>query len=434
MNLKENWLASFENFENKEDILQKERKEAIAVFEQKGFPSKKDEAWRFTSLTALLKNNFTLSHTVSTKNTLTADNVHPFLVEMDSYNIVFVDGIFNAELSNIDTKVFLVSPLSEILKSAEAKEFTQKHFNKETRKDDVFTALNTAFTKDGICIYIGKSKVVEKPIQLLFLSTDVGASVCYHPRNVIEVGENAQVKIIETYQSLSSQPVLTNVVTEVFVGANAILDYYKVQNDNLQASLIDNTYISQEKSSNASVHTFAFGGNLTRNNLNFYHHGEHLESTLKGVTILSGNQHVDHYTLVNHAEANCESHQDYKTILSDQSAGVFNGKIMVEKIAQKTNAYQQNDTILLSEKANMNTKPQLEIFADDVKCSHGCTIGELNKEALFYLQTRGIPKKEGEALLTYAFANTVLESVKIPELESRISTMISKKLEVGVSI
>ncbi|CEN37802.1 hypothetical protein CCAN12_710047 [Capnocytophaga canimorsus] len=185
---------------------------------------------------------------------------------------------------------------------------------------------------------------------------------------------------------------------------------------------------SQQKNSNASVHTFSFGGALTRNNLNFFHHGEHLESTLKGITILSDNQHVDHYTLVNHAQPNCESHQDYKTILSDKSAGVFNGKIMVEKIAQKTNAYQQNDTILLSDKANINTKPQLEIFADDVKCSHGCTVGELNKEALFYLQARGIPKKEGEALLTYAFANTVLDTIKIPALKDYVSQLVSKKI------
>lgn len=171
-----------------------------------------------------------------------------------------------------------------------------------------------------------------------------------------------------------------------------------------------------------------------RNNLNFYQEGEHLESTLKGVTILGGKQHVDHYTLVNHAEPNCESHQDYKSIVADQSTNVFNGKIMVEKIAQKTNAYQQNDNILLSDKATIYTKPQLEIFADDVKCSHGCTIGELDADALFYLQTRGIPKKEGEALLTFAFANSVLESVKIEDLALLVKGLIAKKLGVSLGV
>lgn len=431
MNLQEKWISSFEN---KEDVLQNSREQAIAVFKQKGFPTTKNEAWKYTSLSELLKNDFILAKDIKNKNSVTAQQIRPFLVEGDSYKAVFVDGVFASELSDISTNDFLISTLSNVLQSSDNKEFVSKYFNKETRKDDVFTALNTAFANEGICIYIPKNKVIEKPIQLLFVATDLGVSACYQHRNIIEVGENAQVKIIETHQSLSAKKVLTNSITEVFVEKNGILDYYKIQNDDLQASLIDNTYISQEKNSNASVHTFSFGGEITRNNLNFYHHGEHLESTLKGLSILSGTQLVDNYTLVNHAEPNCESHQDYKAILSDKSAGVFNGKIMVEKIAQKTNAYQQNDTILLSEKATINTKPQLEIFADDVKCSHGCTVGELNKEALFYLQTRGISEKAGEALLTYAFANTVLESVKIPALEEKLSIMISNKLGVDISL
>ncbi|MDO4229856.1 MAG: Fe-S cluster assembly protein SufD [Capnocytophaga sp.] len=432
MSLQDKWIESFQSFENKEDILKNTRQEALDFFKQKGFPTKKDEAWKFTSLSALLKNDFSI--TTPKQTSLTKQDVQPFWVSEESYKVVFVNGVYSSELSQNQTDEFMISSFENILKSADAAEFTSKYFNRETRKDDVFTALNTAFAKDGICIYVPKSKAVEKPIELLFLATESENPMCYQPRNVIEVGENAQVKIIETHHNLSSEKVLTNAVTEIFVGKNAILDYYKIQNDSLQSSMIDNTYISQEKNSNASVHTFSFGGELTRNNLNFFHHGEHLESTLKGITILSGTQHVDNYTLVNHAEPNCESHQDYKAILSDKSAGVFNGKIMVEKIAQKTNAYQQNDTILLSEKATINTKPQLEIFADDVKCSHGCTVGELNKDALFYLQTRGIPKKEGEALLTYAFANTVLESVTIPALEERVSAMISDKLGVNISM
>lgn len=432
MSLQKKWVDSFQLFENKEDILKNKRQEAIIFFEQKGFPTKKDEAWKYTSLSTLLKNDFEIL--VSKQTSLTSEDVRPFWIQEDSHKVVFVDGIYSSELSQVQADSFMISSFREILKSEDAADFTSKYFDRETRKDDVFTALNTAFSKDGICIYIPKNKVVEKPIELLFIATDLGKAMCYQPRNIVEVGENAQVKIIEMHHNLSTQKVLTNVVTEIFVDKNAILDYYKIQNDSLTSSMIDNTYISQEGNSNASVHTFSFGGELTRNNLNFYHHGERLESTLKGVTILSGTQHVDNYTLVNHAEPNCESHQDYKAILSDNSAGVFNGKIMVEKIAQKTNAYQQNDTILLSEKATINTKPQLEIFADDVKCSHGCTVGELDKDALFYLQTRGIPKKEGEALLTYAFANTVLESVRIPALEDRVSEMISVKLGTGVLI
>ena len=196
--------------------------------------------------------------------------------------------------------------------------------------------------------------------------------------------------------------------------------------------MIDNTYISQNTKSHVDVHTFSFGGEITRNNLNFYQNGENCNSTLNGLTIINGNQHVDHYTLVSHAHPNCESHQEYKGIFSDKSVGVFNGKILVDKIAQKTNAFQQNNNIVIDDRATVNTKPQLEIFADDVKCSHGCTIGQLDEEALFYLRTRGIPINEARGLLTYAFANNVLDSVKIPKLKSRINQIISSKLEVKI--
>ena len=225
---------------------------------------------------------------------------------------------------------------------------------------------------------------------------------------------------------------MTNVVTEIYADVHATLDYYKIQNDNKNASLVDNTYIEQQRESECAVHTFSFGGNITRNNLNYFQKGEHINSILKGITIIEGKQHVDHHTLVHHIEPNCESHQDYKGIYDDKSTGVFNGKVIVNKEAQKTNAYQQNNNVLVSDKATINAKPQLEIFADDVKCSHGCTIGQLDDQALFYMQQRGIPKKEAKALLMYAFANTVLESVKIPEVKKRITKLIANKLGVNI--
>jgi Fe-S cluster assembly protein SufD len=252
------------------------------------------------------------------------------------------------------------------------------------------------------------------------------------PRNLIVVEENSHVQIIERHQSLTDNPVLTNSVTEIFANKRAIVDYYKLQNDRETASLIDNTYVQQKQESLAKVHTFSFGGKLTRNNLNFYQHGERIDSTLKGITITGNKQHVDHHTLVHHVEPNCESHQDYKGIFGDSSTGVFNGKVIVEKEAQKTNAFQANNNILLSDKSSINTKPQLEIFADDVKCSHGCTIGQLDESALFYMRSRGIPEKEARALLMYAFGNDVLESVKIPELKQRVTKLIAEKLGVNI--
>ena len=312
------------------------------------------------------------------------------------------------------------------------KEVIDTYFNKIANTQDSLTSLNTAFAIEGAFINIPKNKVADKPIEIMYLSTGNEAALMTQPRNLIIVGKNAQVQIIERHQSLNSNPVLTNSVTEIFAQERAIVDYYKIQNDVQSANLIDNTYISQKRDSNASVHTFSFGGNITRNNLNFYHKGEHVESTLKGITIIGDKQHVDHYTLVQHAEPNCESHQNYKGIFDGNSTGVFNGKIYVEKEAQKTDAFQQNNNVLLSEKASINAKPQLEIFADDVKCSHGCTIGQLDESAMFYMQSRGIPKKEAKALLMYAFSNEVIESIKIPELKNRITKLIASKLGVNM--
>ena len=322
--------------------------------------------------------------------------------------------------------------LSAALTKDKYKATIETYFNTIAKKDDNLTALNTAFTKEGAYIYIPKSVVAEKPIQILHFSTSKQGPMLLQPRNLIVAEENAQVQIFERHQSLVPHQVLTNAVTEIFAAENAIVDYYKVQNDLDEASLIDNTYVAQKGKSHVSVHTFSFGGQLIRNNLNFYQKGEYIDSTMKGITIIGDRQHVDHYTLVDHAQPNCESHQDYKGIYADKSVGVFNGKIYVNQIAQKTNAFQKNNNILLDNTATINTKPQLEIFADDVKCSHGCTIGQLDEDALFYLRSRGIPKREAKGLLTYAFANNVLESVKIPALKLRINKLIADKL--GVSI
>ena len=212
--------------------------------------------------------------------------------------------------------------------------------------------------------------------------------------------------------------VLTNAVTEIFAAENAIVDYYKVQNDLDEASLIDNTYVAQKGKSHVSVHTFSFGGQLIRNNLNFYQKGEYIDSTMKGVTIIGDRQHVDHYTLVDHAEPNCESHQDYKGIYADKSVGVFNGKIYVNQIAQKTNAFQKNNNILLDDTATINTKPQLEIFADDVKCSHGCTIGQLDEDALFYLTLKRNTQKRSQRITYLCLCKQCFGKCKNPCIET----------------
>jgi Fe-S cluster assembly protein SufD len=434
MELKEKMLASFMAFEQKiqdNESLHEVRNQAIKNFENKGFPSKKEEAWKYTSLNAILKNDFSVFP--KKENTIEFKDVKEyFLHEIDTYKVVFIDGIFSSFLSSTTHDGLDVCLMASALNKPKYKIAIDTYFNKIASNDETLTTLNTAFSSEGAYINIPKSKVVDKPIEIIYFSTGNEAALLVQPRNLIIVGENAHVQIVERHQSLNSNPVLTNSVTEIFAQKRAIVDYYKVQNDVQTANLIDNTYIAQKQESHVSVHTFSFGGNITRNNLNFYHQGERIDSTLKGITIIGDKQHVDHYTLVQHATPNCESHQNYKTILDGRATGVFNGKIFVEKEAQKTNAFQQNNNILLSENATVNAKPQLEIFADDVKCSHGCTIGQLDENAMFYMQQRGIPKKEAKALLMYAFTSEVTGSIKIPELRAKIARIIAEKLGVNM--
>lgn len=432
MELKEKLLSSFMAFEERIDVhsdLHEVRTSAIKNFENKGFPTKKEEAWKYTSLNTILKNDFSVFP--KNENALEFAEVKKYFIhEIDTYKVVFIDGVFSSFLSSTTHDGIDVCLMSSALNKPKYKMVIDNYFNKIANKDESLTSLNTAFANEGAYINIPKSKVADKPIEIMYFSTGNEAALLVQPRNLIIVGENSHVQIIERHQSLNENPVLTNSVTEIFAQKRAIVDYYKIQNDNLEANLIDNTYVSQKLESTVSVNTFSFGGNLTRNNLNFYHFGERIVSNLNGITIIGDKQHVDHYTLVQHAQPNCESHQDYKGIFSDRSVGVFNGKIFVEKEAQKTNAFQKSNNILLSDKATINAKPQLEIFADDVKCSHGCTIGQLDETAMFYMQQRGIPKKEAKALLMYAFSNAVIESIKIPELKQRITTIIANKLGV----
>jgi Fe-S cluster assembly protein SufD len=432
MDLKEKMLSSFMVLEQELDLsspVHDIRSESLKTFEEKGFPTNKLEAWKYTSIAKLLKKDYSLFPKKETTIEL-KDVKKYFLYESDSYKVVFIDGIYSPFLSDTTHDGIDVCLLSAALSKPKYKKIINKYFNQVADNEENLTALNTSFTKEGAYIYIPKSVVAEKPIQIIHFSTGEQGDFMLQPRSLVVAEENAQVQIIERHQSLAKHAVWTNAVTEIFADKNAIVDYYKIQNDRHDASLVDNTYIAQKSRSNVNVHTFSFGGKLTRNNLNFYQKGENIDSTMKGITIIEDQQHVDHYTLVNHEQPNCESHQDYKGIYSDKAVGVFNGKIYVDQIAQKTNAFQQNNNILLDDKATINTKPQLEIFADDVKCSHGCTIGQLDEDALFYLRTRGIPKKEAKGLLTYAFANNVLESVAIPALKTRINKLIAMKLGV----
>ena len=433
MELKDKLISSFFAFEEQVDVnseVHNIRSEAMKNFEVSGFPSRKDEDWKYTSLKSILKEDYSIFP--KKEDAIEYKDVKKYFIhDIDAYTIVFIDGIYSSHLSQTTHDKIDACLMSSALTKDKYKPVIEKYFNKIAPKNSL-NSLNTAFSREGAFINIPKNTVADKPIQILNFSTGNESALMLQPRNLVVVGENAHVQIIERHQSLTDNAVLTNAVTEIYADKRAMVDYYKIQNDHANASLIDNTYVEQQGESNCSVHTFSFGGKLTRNNLQFFQKGEHIDSTMKGVTIIEDKQHVDHNTLVHHIEPNCESHQDYKGIYDDKSVGVFNGKVLVEKEAQKTNAFQSNNNILVSDKASINSKPQLEIFADDVACSHGCTIGQLDEDAMFYLKSRGIPAKEARALLMYAFANNVLSSVKIPELQKRVNKLIANKLNVSL--
>tara|TARA_B100001248_G_scaffold243320_1_gene211523 strand:+ start:1762 stop:3078 length:1317 start_codon:yes stop_codon:yes gene_type:complete len=433
VHLKEKLLSSFLAFENEKDVdsyVHDIRTQAIKKFEEEGFPTKRLENWKYTSLKKTLQHDYKLFPSKS--EALEFKDIESFLInDIESYKIIFVDGKYCSHLSETTHDGMDICILSSALTQSKYDLVIENYFDKIAKKDGI-TSLNTAFSSEGSFIHIPKNIQVDKPIQIIYFSTGKNESVLYQPRNLVVVDENSQVEIIEKYHSLNDNSVLVNTVTEIYADKKSNIKHYKIQNDNNTSSLIDNTFVSQEHSSSYSLHTFSFGGELIRNNLNIFQNDERIESSINGITIIDDNQHVDHNTLIHHRKPNCNSYQDYKGIFGGKSVGVFNGRVLVEKEAQKTNAFQANNNVLISDKAAINTKPQLEIFADDVKCSHGCTVGQLDKNALFYLRSRGIAEKEATALMMYGFANKVLTSVEIPEIKARINRIIANKLGVDI--
>ena len=405
------------------------RKNAIQIFEKKGFPTKKLEDWKYLNLAPLLKPNYKINPKAD--EAIEYRDIKKYLIhDIESYKIIFINGKYSSWLSESTHDLYDVCILSSALTRNKYRATIKKYFSQSPFAEESLVSLNTAFAQDGAYIHIPDNIEVEKPIQILFLSVDHHSEVMHHPRNLVVIGKNSKVQIIERHQNLSEKQVLTNSVSEIFVNSLSQVDYYKIQNDNDNSSLIDHTSVMQKENSIASVNTYSLGGKLLRNNLNFYQQGEYCESNLNGITILRGRQTADHHTLIDHKYPNGSSNELYKGIFDEKSKGIFNGKVMVHSEAQKTDAFQQNNNVLLTDTASIDTKPQLEIFADDVKCSHGCTIGQLDEEVLFYMQTRGIPIKEAKALLLYAFANEVLNKVEIPKLKTRINQFVADKLGV----
>lgn len=415
------------------NFFSEERKEALKKFEQIGFPKKKDEEYKYTDLEEIVSKDYTFAP--KENYSLSSEQVSSLILDQENFDwIVFVNGKLQSKLSKISIDNAELLSLDFVLGEEKYQLLLEQHLNKIASKEVAFTNLNSAYFGNGFFLHIPKNTVIEKPIQVLYLSQNQEGHTFYNTRNLLIVEEGAKVEVIESHYNFDKSFVFTNSVTEIFVASNAKADWHKLQNDSENSYLVDNTFAKQERDSLATVNTFSFGGKLVRNNLDFIHNGENINSFMNGVTVIGKEQLVDHHTAVHHNEPNCESYQNYKGVFKDQAHGVFNGKVFVNKIAQKTNAYQQNNNILLSEGARIDTKPQLEIFADDVKCSHGCTVGQLNEEALFYLRARGISKQEAQALLLYAFANDAMENIDIEPLKLKVSRLLAEKLEVNIEL
>jgi Fe-S cluster assembly protein SufD len=432
--LKDKLESSFLVLENElngeaEGEIHGRRREAFKRFVDKGFPTKRDEEWKYTNLKPILKHDYRIF--AKDDRTVDFSTIKPFFLnDVDTYKLVFIDGYYSSWLSETTHQGFDICTFSNML--SKYQDVAQQYFAKALPKEESMAAVNTAFAREGAFIRIKKGVTVDKPVEIIFITTDQKVETLAQPRNLVVVEENAEVSILERHQSLSAKPVLTNTATEIFALRDSRLNYYKIQNDAKNASLIDSTSVKQYRGSNVSLGTFSFGNKFIRNNLNFFLEEEHTESHMDGITVIDKDQTVDHHTLADHKVPHCYSDELYKGIYDENAHGVFNGKVMVHPHAQKTNAFQQNNNILLTDKASIDTKPQLEIFADDVQCSHGCTIGQLDEEAMFYLQSRGIPEKEAKALLLYAFANDGLRNVKIPALRKKLNRQIAKKLNVNL--
>jgi Fe-S cluster assembly protein SufD len=416
-------------------FVQNIRQKAIEKFAALGIPARKNEEYKYSNVQKLFSETVALN---VTESSLKIASVEKYIIpNLNAHIVVLVNGFFSKELSSLNNldKTVVVSSLQKAFEKYP--ELVEKHFSTcADVNSDAFIALNTAYAADGVFISVPDNAVVEKPIHIINLISapsplgKVGMGLLFFPRNLFVVGKNAQMQLVETYEThdLPVKAISTS-VTEIAIDENAKVQYYRLQNDCENGQQINTVSASQQRNSHFDTNTVTLSGGWVRNNLNIALNGENCESHLNGLFITSDTQHVDNHTLVDHRKPHCESNQTYKGILDGKSTGIFNGKIFVQRDAQKTNAYQSSKNILLSDDATINAKPQLEIYADDVKCSHGSSTGKIDEDALFYLRARGLGIESARKLLLHAFVNDVMQTIRIDALRDYLETLIHKKLD-----
>jgi Fe-S cluster assembly protein SufD len=428
-----NYLSCFPQFEKNiasRDIpwLSQIRNSAMSQFARTGFPTTRDEEWRFTSVSPIAKIPFRLFDG-SCSGLVAADIANFAFSDSECAQLVFVDGHYCERFSCMQdlTDGARVMNLAEALRE-EPHLLQARLAQQTTRNQNAFAALNAAFMSDGAFVQIPPGRNEKSFIHLLFLSTGRAEPTVSFPRNLIIVGSGSQATIVESYAGMRKGLYFTNAVTEIVIEDGGILDHYKLQRESEDAYHVASMHVRQERDSNFTAHCLSLGGAIVRNDVNVTLNDQGGDCILNGLYVTKGQQHVDNHTSIDHAKPHCSSRELYKGILGGKSSGVFTGKIMVRKDAQKTNARQTNKNLLLSESALVNTKPQLEIFADDVKCTHGASIGRLDDEALFYLRSRGIEESAARTLLTYAFATEILSGVQIKPIQCQLDLVLLSRL------
>lgn len=425
------------------------RTAAFGRFIELGFPTTRLEDWKYTNVAPIIKSPFRRAG--QAQKTLPIESLEPFtLEEVADAQLVFVNGCYSSDLSSLKKLPagVVVSSLARVLAGnpAAVEPYLAQHAGFH---DQAFVALNTAFMEDGAFVFIPKDTIVKAPIHLLYVSlapfdsaqdrplrsTDdkSGSATVSYPRNLIVVESHSQVRIIESYVGMDNDVYCTNAVTEIVGGENAVIDYYKVQREREKAFHVATAQAQLGRGCTFSSHTIDLGGALVRNDLDVVLNGEGAECTLNGLYMATDRQHVDNHTRIDHSQPHCSSRQLYKGILDGKSRGVFNGKVVVHEAARKTDARQVNKNLLLSEDAVVDSKPQLEIFNNDVKCTHGTTIGQHDQDAIFYLRSRGIDPAATRSLLTYAFASELLGGITIEPIRARLEALLLTRLGNGLT-
>lgn len=435
MNQAGRYLKQFERFERETSQpgwIFPLRKAGMARFAELGLPAITDEDWRFTNVAPISKLPFRPVFE-NHQDGLTPQQLSEFTFgTLPARRLVFVNGCFSAALSALGDPApgLTLSNLSAAL--AADPTVLEKHLARYAHTDtNAFSALNTAFFQDGAFIQIEKGRALEQPVHLVFVTTATDNGATTSPRNLIIAEEGSQITVLETYVTTSSAAYFTNAVTEIVARDGAVVEHVKFQDEGLNAFHIAAIHAHLGRSSNAVLHSIATGAKLSRNNIRTHLAGEGLECILNGLYLTKGDQLADHHMVVEHAQPHCNSHEYYNGILDGRSKGVFHGRILVRQVAQKTDAKQTNKNLLLSDDATVDTKPQLEIYADDVKCTHGATIGQLNEESIFYLRSRGIGADTARRMLIHSFAGEIIERIRHLPAREEMDKLIWDRLEAN---